>query len=88
MDDAIAPNILPRWYGSLDATLGMKAPLRFLGREDTSDMPFLTGEFLSAPLMADDGRIDMVLGAAHYSGSRSWEEVEAEAREALGLDQA
>jgi hypothetical protein len=86
LDEAVAADILPRWYGALDATLGAKAPLRFLGREDTNQMSFLTGEFFSAPLIADDGQINLVLGAARYSGKRPWEEVDAEVRKNLGLE--
>src|ERR1700761_9596306 len=36
VDEAVPAAVLPRWYGALDATLGEKAPLRFLGREDTN----------------------------------------------------
>lgn len=86
LDEAISPDILPRWYGALDATLGVKAPLRFVGREDTNQMTFLTGEFFSAPLAADDGQVNLVLGAARYSGKRPWSEVDAEVRKALGMD--
>src|SRR5665213_1938134 len=72
LHDAVPADILPRWYGALDATLGGRVPLRFLGREDTNQMTFLTGEFYSAPLIADDGQINLVLGAARYSGKRHW----------------
>jgi hypothetical protein len=86
LDEALPPDILPRWYGALDATLGTRAPLRFLGREDTNQMTFLTGEFLAAPLAADDGQVNLVLGAARYSGKRPWSEVDAEVRKNLGLE--
>jgi hypothetical protein len=86
LDEAVAADILPRWNGALDATLGARAPLRFLGREDTNQMSFLTGEFFSAPMIADDGQTNLVLGAARYSGKRPWEEVDIEVRNALGLD--
>jgi hypothetical protein len=86
VDEAVPAAVLPRWYGALDTTLGMKAPLRFLGREDTNDMSFLTGEFFSAPLLSDDGQMTMVIGSARYSGKRPWEEVEAEVRRTLGLE--
>jgi hypothetical protein len=48
-------------------------------------MIFLTGEFFSAPLMADNGQVNLVLSSARYSGKRPWPEVEAETRKALGL---
>ena len=86
IDEAVAPEIVSRWHGALDATLGAAAPLRFVGREETSGMIFLTGEFFSAPLMADDGQVDLVLGSARYSGKRPWPEIEAETRRMLGLD--
>jgi hypothetical protein len=85
IDEAVAPEFATRWHAALDATLGAHAPLRFVGREETSGMIFLTGEFFSAPLMADDGEVSLVLGSARYSGKRPWPEVEAETRQTLGL---
>ncbi len=85
LDEASPAEYLPRWHAALDATLGHRAPLRFLGREDTKQMTFLTGEFFSAPLVADDGQVNLVLAAARYSGKRPWDEVDAEARRTLGL---
>jgi hypothetical protein len=85
LDEAIPEEFVPRWHASLDTTLGHGAPLRFLGREDTNRMTFLTGEFFSAPLLADDGQMSLVLAAARFSGKRPWEEVDAEARKELGL---
>jgi len=86
IDEAVAPEMVSRWYGALDATLGAAAPLRFVGREETNGMIFLTGEFFSAPLMADDGQVNLVLGSARYSGKHPWPEIEAETRRMLGLD--
>lgn len=85
LDEAIPAEFLPRWHASLDVTLATGVALRFLGREDTNHMTFLTGEFFSAPLLADDGRKNLVLAAARYSGKRPWEEVDADARKTLGL---
>jgi len=85
IDEAVVPEMVSRWYGALDATLGAAAPLRFVGREETNGMIFLTGEFFSAPLRADDGQMNLVLGSARYSGKRPWPEVEAETRQMLGL---
>jgi hypothetical protein len=85
IDEAVGNDFVPRWHAALDATLGANAPLRFVGREDSKGMTFLTGEFFSAPLMADDGQVNLVLGAARYSGKRPWPEVEAETRKMLGL---
>jgi hypothetical protein len=86
LDEAVRAEVLPRWYGALDATLGARVPLRFLGREDTNQMSFLTGEFFSAPLVSDGGEVNLVLGAARYSGKRPWEDIDTEARKMLGLD--
>lgn len=86
VDEAVAIEFLPRWHAALDATLGQRAPLRFVGREDTNAMPFLTGEFLSAPLAADDGQVNLVLAAARFSGKRPWDVVFAETRKFLGLE--
>lgn len=86
VDEALAADFVPRWHAALDATLAKGAPLRFLGREDTNRMTFLTGEFFSAPLIADDGQMNLVLAAARYSGKHPWEQVDAEARKALGLE--
>ena len=86
VDEAIPSEFVPRWHAALDVTLTARAPLRFLGREDTNRMTFLTGEFFSAPLIADDGQMSLVLSAARYSGKRPWEEVDSEARKTLGLE--
>ena len=48
-------------------------------------MTFLTGEFFSVPMIADDGQASLVLGSARYGGKRAWAVVEAEARQILGL---
>jgi hypothetical protein len=85
IDEAVGREFVPRWHAALDVTLAENAPLRFVGREDTNNMIFLTGEFFSAPLTADDGQVSLVLGSARYSGRRPWLEVEAETREQLGL---
>jgi len=85
VDEVVPAEFVALWHTSLDTTLAAGAPLRFLGREDTNQMTFLTGEFFSAPLLADDGTMTMVLGAARYSGKRPWEEVEAEAKRQLGF---
>jgi hypothetical protein len=86
LDEAIQAEFLPRWHAALDATLGQGAPLRFLTRADTWQMPFLIGEYFAAPLIADDGSASLILGAGRFTGGRSWPAVEAEARKALGLE--
>jgi len=85
IDDAVPDALLPRWHGSLDVTLGARAPLRFLAQVVTSGMKFLVGEYFSAPLIAPDGSASLVLAAGRFTGGRSWQDVEAEARQALEL---
>jgi hypothetical protein len=86
IDQVVAQKFLPRWYASLDATLGAGTPLRFLSRSDTNDMSFLVAEYFSAPLLGPDGTPSMVLGVAHYDGARGWDEVAEEACRNLDLD--
>ena len=86
LDEVMPPEPLPRWQTALDVTLAEGAPLRFLGRTDTNAMSFLNGEYFVAPLIADDGSASFILAAGRFSGGRPWEEVEAEARQALGLE--
>ena len=83
LDKAVPPALLPRWHASLDATLSARAPLRFVAQAVTSGMKFLVGEYLSAPLIAADGSASLVLAAGRFTGGRAWQDVEAEARQAL-----
>ncbi|MGA7712110.1 MAG: hypothetical protein WCA81_09425 [Rhizomicrobium sp.] len=85
LDDALSSELVTRWYAALDCTLGQSAPLRFLTRADSAKMSFLIGEYFSAPLLADDGSASLVLAVGRFTGGRSWEDVEAEARKTLGL---
>jgi len=85
LDDAISAEFLPRWNAALDCTLVHRAPLRFLSRMATNGMGFLNGEYFSAPLLASDGSASLVLAAGRFTGGRSWEDIEAEARKTLGL---
>ena len=85
LDDVLEPEHLPRWQVALDATLADGIPLRFLGRTDTNAMSFLNGEYFVAPLLADNGSASFILASGRFTGGRPWEEVEAEARLALGL---
>jgi hypothetical protein len=75
LDEAIAPQFLPRWYAALDAVLEARVPLRFLSRSDTMDKKFLLGEFFEAPLLSDSGEADLVLAAGVHSAMRSWNEI-------------
>jgi hypothetical protein len=80
VDEAIAPQFLPRWYAALDAVLDANAPLRFLSRSDTTDKKFLLGEFFEAPLLNDNGAPDLVLAAGIHSAMHSWKQIIAEER--------
>lgn len=80
LDQAIPAEVVPRWNAALDATLTQGVPLRFLGRADAKQMPFLTGEYFAAPLIADDGSASLILVAVRFTGGRSWRDIEAEAR--------
>lgn len=75
VDEAIAPQFLPRWYAALDAVLEARVPLRFLSRSDTTDKKFLLGEFFEAPLLNDSGEARLVLAAGIYSAMQSWNEI-------------
>ncbi|MBU6298733.1 MAG: hypothetical protein KGJ79_02205 [Alphaproteobacteria bacterium] len=85
LDEVIPAGTLPRWYAALDATLGGDGPLRFLARVDNSGMPFLTGEYFTAPLIGEDGSASLVLSVGRFTGGRRWDEIADEARLALGL---
>ena len=82
----LPPHLQPRWQAALDATLTDRVPLRFLFRTDTNAMSFLNGEYFVAPLIADDGSASFILGSGRFTGGRPWEDVEAEAHQALGLE--
>jgi len=86
LDSAVPPEFLPRWNTALDCTLAYRAPLRFLGRMTTNGMGFLNGEYFSAPLLDGNGSATLVLAAGRFTGGRSWEDVEAEARKTLALE--
>ncbi len=86
LDAAIPADFLQRTQAGLDCTLEHRAPLRFVGRVLVNGMGFLNGEYLSAPLLDDAGSASLVLTAGRFSGGRSWEDVEAEARKALGAE--
>ena len=79
LNEVIQTELVPRGNAALDATLTQGVALRFLARADTARMPFLTGEYFAAPLIADDGSASLILVAVRFTGGRSWRDVEAEA---------
>ena|ERR1700749_580316 len=65
-DEAMAPQFLKRWQAAPEAVLKARAPLRFVSRSETADKGFITGEYLMAPLIGDDGGLNAVLSAAEF----------------------
>jgi len=51
-------------------------------------MSFLNGEYFVAPLLAERQLCELILVAGRFAAGRPWEDVEAEARLAQGLDKA
>ena len=83
LDEVIEPAQMPRWNAALDVTLAVAAPVRFITRN--TRMTFLNGEYFSAPLIGEDGSATFVLAAGRFSSARRWQDIEAEARDRLGL---
>jgi len=66
-DEAVPPQHLARWRAAPEAVLKARAPLRFVSRSETANKSFITGEYLVAPLLGDDGMLNTVLSAAAFS---------------------
>ena len=65
-DEVVTPEFLPRWRASPDIALEARVPLRFISRSETSGKAYLTGEYLMAPLIGDDGGLNTVLSGAAF----------------------
>jgi hypothetical protein len=65
-DEVIPAKFLKRWYAAPNATLAARVPLRFVSRSETADKGFITGEYLMAPLIGDDGGLNTVLSAGEF----------------------
>lgn len=65
-DEAIPPHFRKRWRAAPEATLEARAPLRFISRVETAEKAFITGEYLMAPLIGDDGALNTVLTGAAF----------------------
>lgn len=76
IDEAVAPEFLPRWYAALGAAIEARAPLRFVSRLDTVNKSYLVAEYFEAPILADDGSASLILAAGHFA-PRPWTEVSA-----------
>src|ERR1700761_1800056 len=72
IEDMVPPEFLPRWYAALDSVLDAGVPLRFVSRADTADKSFLVGEFFEAPLLADDGAMNLVIAAGIFTPAENW----------------
>ena len=66
LDEAVPAKFLKRWHAAPNAVLEAGAPLRFLSRAEIADKPFMTGEYLMAPLVGDGGAMDTVLASALF----------------------
>ena len=75
IDEAIPPEFLPRWHAALDAVLDGGVPLRFVSRSDTANKSFLVGEFFEAPLLADNGTMNLVIAAGIFTPAADWHEL-------------
>ena len=83
-EEAVAERFLPRWYGVSDVPLKSRRPVRFVLRADTFDKSYMVAEYLCAPLSSASGLTKFVLLGMVFDGKRTWAEVEAETRAALG----
>ena len=65
-DETVPPKFLKRWHAAPNAVIAAGAPLRFVSRTETVDKPFLTGEYVMAPLIGDGGEVDTVISGAAF----------------------
>jgi hypothetical protein len=65
-DETVPPKYLKRWHAAPNAVIEARAPLRFVSRTETVDKPFLTGEYMMAPLIGDGGEVDTVISGAAF----------------------
>jgi hypothetical protein len=72
IDETIPPKFLPRWYAALDEVLDWGVPLRFVSRSDTANKSFLVGEFFEAPLLGDDGSMNLIIAAGIFTAADDW----------------
>jgi hypothetical protein len=73
IDSALPAEFVMRWNTALDSVLEAGIPLRFVSRSDTAGKPFLVGEFFEAPLLADDGAMNLVIAAGIFTPAESWQ---------------
>jgi len=66
LDETVPPSVLTRWHAAPNAVIAAGAPLRFVSRTETVDKPFITGEYMMAPLIGDSGAVDTVIAGAAF----------------------
>jgi hypothetical protein len=79
-DEFLPENYVAMWNAMSDAVLAESAPIRMLIRADELDKSFLFGEFFVAPLMADDGTVNLIISVGHFTGDLRWEDVATKTR--------
>ena len=65
-DETVPAKFLRRWHAAPNAVIEAGAPLRFVSRTETVDKPFITGEYMMAPLIGDSGEVDTVISGAVF----------------------
>lgn len=79
-DEFLPGKYVAMWNAMSDAVLALGAPLRLLIRADELDKSFLFGEFFGAPLMAEDGAVNLILSVGHFTADLRWEDVATKPR--------
>jgi hypothetical protein len=75
LDHALPPQFVPRWHAALDAVLESGVPLRFVSRSDTANKSYLVGEYFEAPLLGDDGAMNLVIAAGIFTAAEDWRNI-------------
>ena len=68
-EDVMPPHLAKRWHAAPEATLAAHAPLRFVSRSETANKGHITGEYLMAPLLGDDGIANTVLSCGFFGAT-------------------
>ena len=72
LDEGLPEAFMPRWNAALDSVLDSATPLRFVSRSDTANKSYLVGEFFEAPLLAENGEMNLVFAAGFFTAAESW----------------
>jgi hypothetical protein len=84
LDDELPAPFMPRWNAALDAVLNSAQPLRFISRSDTANKSYLVGEFFEAPLLAEDGAMNLVFAAGFFTPAEGWKQILPRGRASVG----